>query len=162
MFKLQPTFLAAPQDITSIRKNKVMCLLSQLIFTISFFLLLMKTIIWKFWIAVNLSVCMWHLLSIKYCDILNRCRHFLLNYLSIAATSTIKVCSIFISYLSVEKVEINENILIKVKQINTTKLRIILLSTMFYAWNHYMLIAEHIHDKLNTEILAHVVDHNFP
>lgn len=61
----------------------------------------------RFWTAVNLSVCIKLSSSIKYRDILNRCRHFLLNYLSIASTSTIKVCSIFIPYLSEEKDKIN-------------------------------------------------------
>jgi len=68
---------------------------------------------------------------------MNGCRNLLLNYLSVASTSTIKIRSIFISYLSGEKVEINENItLLFKKELSPTWISDTTISMMVYDLNH--------------------------
>jgi len=64
---------------------------------------------------------------------MNGCRNLLLNYLSVASTSTIKVRSIFISYLRGEMVVINENIsLLFKKELSPTWISDIMLGMMVY------------------------------
>ena len=68
---------------------------------------------------------------------MNGCRNLLLNYLSVATTSTIKVRSIFISYLSGEKVVINENIsLLFKKELSPTWISDTMISMIVYDLNH--------------------------